>query len=141
MTHEIYWLRPERVLYVSYHGYQTPETLQWTLNAMGDEMESVSHHVVDLIKCLEVSGPERGALLKMLGHRAYSHPMAARGVLVGFDPQLSFENEATVMNTRGDKNTMYFSHMNDAMNYPTTDARNRLTAGLTWFHHVGTIIR
>jgi len=117
MAHEIYWLRPERVLYVSYEGYQTPETLQRTLNAMADELDTVHHPVVVLINWLNVTGTERGALLKMRGHRAYSHPMAARGVLVGFDPQHSFENEVSAVQTRGDKNTMYFNSMSEAMVY------------------------
>jgi hypothetical protein len=117
MSHEIYWLRPERVLYISYQGYQTPETLQWALEAMAAELDTVKRPVAMLINWLEVEGCERGAVLKMRGHRAYSHPMAARGILVGFDPQLSFENEVSVMNTRGDKNTMYFSTMDEAMLY------------------------
>lgn len=117
MSHEISWLRPDRVLYVSYQGDQTPETLQWTLDAMADELDTVDHPVVVLINWLEVTSVERGAVLKMRGHRAYSHPMAARGVLVGFDPQLSFENEVSVMQTRGDKNTTYFNSMEHAMAY------------------------
>ena len=117
MAHEIYWLRSERVLYVSYQGHQTRETLQWTLDAMAAELDQVKQPVVVLINWLEVTDTEKGALLKMHGHRAYSHPMAARGVLVGFDPQLSFENEVNAVQTRGDKNTMYFNLMDDAMNY------------------------
>ena len=113
MSHEMYWLRPERVLYISYQGHQTPETLQWTLDAMAEALDTVIHPVVVLINWLEVEDCERGALLKMSGHRAYSHPMAARGV----DPQLSFENEVTAVNTRGDKNTMYFNNMDNAMGY------------------------
>ncbi len=115
MSHEIYWLRPERVLYINYQGCQTPETLQWALDSMADELDTVVHPVVVLINWLNVEGCERGAVLKMRGHRAYSHPMAARGILVGFDPQLSFENEVTAVNTRGDKNTTYFNTMEDAM--------------------------
>jgi hypothetical protein len=117
MSHEIYWLRPERVLYVNYQGYQTPETLQWTLDDMAGELDTVKNPIVVLINWLNVEGCERGAVLKMAGHRAYSHPMAARGVLVGFDPQLSFENEVSAVKTRGDKNTMYFNNMEDAMAY------------------------
>ena len=115
MSHEIYWLRPERVLYINYQGYQTPETLQWTLDEMAEALDTVKHPVVVLINWLNVEGYERGAVLKMRGHRAYSHSMAARGILVGFDIQLSFENEVSVVNTRGDKNTMYFNTMEDAM--------------------------
>ena len=115
MSYEIYWLRPERVLYVNYQGYQTPETLQWTLDGMAAELDTVRTPVIVLINWLNVDGYERGAVLKMRGHRAYGHPMAARGILVGFDPQLSFENEVSVVNTRGDKNTMYFNIMEDAM--------------------------
>ena len=115
MSHEIYWLRPERVLYVNYQGYQTPETLQWTLDDMAGELDTVKNPVVVLINWLNVEGCERGAVLKMRGHRAYSHSMAARGILVGFDAQLSFENEVSVVNTRGDKNTRYFNSMEEAM--------------------------
>ena len=115
MSHEIYWLRPERVLYVNYQGYQTPETLQWTLDDMAGELDMVKNPVAVLINWLNVEGCERGAVLKMRGHRAYSHPMAARGILVGFDAQLSFENEVSVVNTRGDKNTRYFNSMEAAM--------------------------
>ncbi|MEO8611167.1 MAG: hypothetical protein ABI690_24940 [Chloroflexota bacterium] len=117
MSHEIYWLRPERVLYIKYQGYQTPETLQVTLDDIAEALDTVNHPVVTLINWLQVEGCERGAVLKMRGHRAYSHPMAARGILVGFDPQLSFENEVSVVSTRGDKNTMYFNNMDDAMAY------------------------
>jgi hypothetical protein len=115
MSHEIYWLRPDRVLYVNYQGYQTPETLQWTLDDMAAELDTAIRPVIVLINWLNVEGCERGAVLKMRGHRAYSHPKAARGILVGFDTQLSFENEVSVMSTRGDKNTMYFNTMEDAM--------------------------
>jgi hypothetical protein len=84
---------------------------------MADELDTVVHPVVVLINWLNVEGCERGAVLKMRGHRAYSHPMAARGILVGFDPQQSFENEVTAVNTRGNKNTMYFNTMEDAMTF------------------------
>lgn len=115
MAYEIYWLRPGRVLYVSYQDYQTVETLRETLDAMAHELDTVNHPVVVLINWLEVSGSDRGAVLKLRGHRAYSHSMAARGVLVGFDAQMSFENEVTAVQTRGDKNTMYFKTMDEAM--------------------------
>jgi hypothetical protein len=117
MTHEMYWLRPERVLYVSYQGYQNVDTLKETLDAMANELDIVNRPVIVLINWLEVTGSDRGAGLKMRGHRAYSHPMAARGVLVGFDAQTSFENEVTVVQTRGDKNTLYFKTMDEAMAY------------------------
>jgi hypothetical protein len=117
MAHEIYWLRAERVLYVSYQGYQTPDTLKRTLDAMAAELDTATKPVAVLISWLEVTETERGAVLKMKGHRAYSHPMAARGVLVGIDPQLSFENEVSVVKTRGDKNTSYFNTMDEAMRF------------------------
>lgn len=117
MAYEMYWLRPERVLYVSYQGYQNVDTLKETLDAMANELDTVTRPVVVLINWLEVTGSDRGAGFKMQGHRAYSHPMAARGVLVGFDAQMSFENEVSVVQTRGDKNTMYFKTMDEAMSF------------------------
>lgn len=117
MAHEIYWLKPDRVLYVGYQGYQTVETITACLDDMAAQFDTVDHPVMVLINWGEVTETEKGALLKVRGHRAYSHPMAARGVLVGFDPQIAFENEVTAVNTRGDKNTVYFNTLDEAKNY------------------------
>lgn len=117
MAHDIYWLKPERVLYVSYQGYQTVETITACLDDMAAQFDTVDRPVVVLINWKEVMDTEHGALLKVQGHRAYSHPMAARGVLVGFPRQERFENEVTAVRTRGDKNTQYFDTMDEAMDY------------------------
>jgi hypothetical protein len=117
MAHDIYWMKPERVLYVNYKGYQTVDTIRACLDDMAAEFDKVDHPVIVLINWLEVTEMERGALLKVTGHRAYSHPMAARGVLVGFDPAEAFQNEVTAVNTRGDKNTQYYATMEEAMAY------------------------
>jgi hypothetical protein len=116
-THEIYWLKPGRVLFVNYKGHQTSDTIKRCLDDMAAEFDKVDHPVVVLINWLEVTQSDTGALFKQRGHRAYSHPMAARGVLVGFDPQEAFENEVTAVNTRRSKNTQYFHTMKDAMDY------------------------
>jgi hypothetical protein len=116
-THDIYWLKPDRVLYVNYKGHQTSEAIQACLNDMADQLDQVDHPVVVLINWLEVTQTDTGALFKQRGHRAYSHPMAARGVLVGFDPQEAFENEVTAIKTRRSKNTQYFHTMKEAMDY------------------------
>ena len=117
MAHEIYWMKPERVLYVSYQGHQTPETLQATLDDMADHLDTVPHPVVVLINWLEVTEADPGVLKSNTGHRAYSHPMAARGVLVGFDPNEAFQNEVTAVKTRGSKNTQYYATLEEALDY------------------------
>ena len=43
--------------------------------------------------------------------------MAARGVLVGFNPLEVMMNETTAVNTLGSKNTQYFQTMDEAMEY------------------------
>lgn len=117
MAHEIRWMKPERVLYVSYQGHQTPETLKACLDDMAAELDTVSRPVAVLINWLEVTQADPGVLKSNLGHRAYSHPMAARGVLVGFNPLHAFENEIVSVNTRGAKNTQYFATMDKALHY------------------------
>jgi len=62
-----------------------------------------------------VTEADSGVLKSNLGHRTYSHPMAARGVLVGFDRQETFENEITSVKTRGAKNTQYFDTLDAAL--------------------------
>ena len=117
MAHDVYWLKPEAVLYANYKGHQTVETITACLDDMAAEFDKAKHPVVVLINWREVTETEPGALLKVSGHRAYSHPMAARGVLVGFPRQARFENEVTAVRTRGDKNTQYFDSMDEAMDY------------------------
>lgn len=117
MAHDIYWLKPERVLFVNYTGYQTPDTLKTCLDDMALHLDEVNHPVVILINWLEVTDAETGVLKSNTGHRAYSHPMAARGVLVGFNPLEAFENEVTAVSTRQTKNTQYFKTMAAAMEY------------------------
>ncbi|HEX2619844.1 MAG TPA: hypothetical protein VHL11_06850, partial [Phototrophicaceae bacterium] len=67
-----------------------------------------------LINWQEVTSSERNVLKSQRGHRAYSHPMAARGILVGFSPVEVFENEVTAFTTRHSKNTQYFPTMEEA---------------------------
>ncbi len=117
MTHEISWLKPDYVLYVAYQGHQTPDTLKACLDEMALYLDSVSAPIVLIISWLEVTEADRDVLRSQLGHRAYSHPMAARGVLVGFNPLEVMMNESTAMSTRGSKNTQYFPTLADAMEY------------------------
>jgi hypothetical protein len=117
MAHDIYWLKTDRVLYVNYKGHQTPDTLNACLDDMAAELDKMTHPVVVLINWLEVTQADKGTLKSHAGHRAYSHPMAARGVLVGFDRQQAFENEITAVSTRRSKNTQYYSTMEEAMAY------------------------
>ena len=117
MAHEIYWLKPDRVLYVSYQGHQTKDTLKACLDDMASQLDTVTFPVVIVINWLEVVHADSGVLKSNLGHRAYSHPMAARGVLVGFDRQESFENEVTTVKTRGAKNTEYFKTLQEALSH------------------------
>ena len=117
MAHDIHWLKPERVLYVSYQGHQTPDTLKACLDDMASQLDTVNHPVVVLINWLEVKSADKGVLKSNTGHRAYSHPMAARGVLVGFNPLEAFENEVTAVSTRHAKNTQYFQTIDAAMEY------------------------
>lgn len=117
MAHEIYWLKSDRVLYVSYQGHQTPATLKACLDDMANALDQVEHPVVVLINWLEVTSAEHNVIRSQLGHRAYSHPMAARGVLVGFDTAERFQNEVSAVKTRGSKNTQYYNTMKEALDY------------------------
>ncbi len=117
MAHEIRWLKPDRVLYVSYQEHQTPETLKACLDDMASALDTVDHPIVVLINWSEVTKADKDVLRSQPGHRAYSHPMAARGVLVGFNPLEVMLNETTAVNTRGSKNTQYFQTMDEAMEY------------------------
>jgi hypothetical protein len=117
MAHEIFWLKEARVLYVSYQGYQSADTLRKCLDEMAKQLDTVVRPVVILINWLEVTGSEPHVLKSSPGHRAYSHPMAARGVLVGFDKSEIFENEVTAVKTRGSKNTQYYSTIAEALDY------------------------
>ena len=117
MAHQIEWLKPGRVLYVRYQGYQTPETLLACLDDMAEHLDQVQKPVAVLISWEEVTDQEPGTLLSQRGHRVYSHPMAARGVLVGFGRSDQFQNEISSVTTRGDKNTHYVKDMNEALDY------------------------
>lgn len=117
MTHEIRWLKPDRVLYVSYQGHQTPETLKACLDDMAAQLDIAAQPVAVLINWLEVTQADPGVLKSNHGHRAYSHPKAARGVLVGFNPLEAMENEVSSIKTRGDKNTQYYKTIDEAMDY------------------------
>ena len=117
MAHEITWLKPGRVLYANYKGHQTTETITACLNEMAAEFDKVDHPVVVLINWLEVTKTDPKALFNVRGHRAYSHPMAARGVLVGMPRQAQFENEVTAVATRESKNTQYYNTIEEALEY------------------------
>lgn len=117
MTHEIKWLKEDRLLYANYIGHQTVETITACLDDMASEFDKVDHPIFVLINWQEVTSMEPKALLEVSGHRAYSHPMAARGVLVGFDPLAAFQNQVTSTQTRGDANTIYFKTMDEALAY------------------------
>lgn len=117
MAHDIYWLKPDRVLFVNYKGYQTLETINACLDDMAAEFDKARQPVVVLINWQEVTGMELKALLKAKGHRAFSHPMAARGVLVGMDRNTKMENEISSVQTREGKNTQYYDTMDEAMEY------------------------
>jgi hypothetical protein len=115
--HDVHWLNEGRLLYVSYQGHQTAETLCECLDDMAKFMDTAKEPIFLIINWLEVTKAEKGVLQSNRGHRTYSHPMAARGILVGFDPQEAFENEVTSTRTRGDKNTTYFKNLEDALEY------------------------
>ncbi len=117
MAHEINWPKPNRLLYVSYQGHQTVETVTHCLDDMAAELDQVDYPVIVLINWLEVTEMEPKALLSTRGHRAFSHPMAARGVLVGMPTQAAFENEVSVTTTRQSKNTQYYATVEEAMDY------------------------
>lgn len=117
MTHEVKWLKPERVLFANYIGYQTVETITACLDEMAEALDTATQPVMVLINWKEVTGMEMKALLDVRGHRAYSHPMAARGILVGMPRQAQFENEVTAVNTRDITNTKYCHTMEEALAY------------------------
>ena len=117
MTHEIEWMKRDRVLFVNYKGHQTTETISECLDEMAVELDNACQPVMVLINWLEVTSTELKALFNVKGHRAYSHPMAARGVLVGMPSQAQFENEVTAVRTRETKNTQYYHTMEEALEY------------------------
>lgn len=117
MAHDIEWRKFDSVLYVNYKGHQTEDTIRACLDDMAAELDKATHPVVVLINWLEVTEHDPKALFNLKGHRAYSHPMAARGVLVGMNKQAQFENEVTAVKTRSDKNTQYYDTMEEAMDY------------------------
>jgi hypothetical protein len=117
MAHDVYWMKPGRVLYVNYKGYQTEETLVTCLDDMEAELDKVDTPVAVLINWAEVEGMELKALLNVRGHRTFSHPMAARGVLVGMDKRTRMENEISSVQTRQGKNTQYYDTMEEALEY------------------------
>ena len=117
MAHEVTWMKADRVLYANYKGHQTTETITACLDDMAQELDKAPQPVMVLINWLEVTETEPKALFNVKGHRAYSHPMAARGVLVGMPSQAQFENEVTAVRTRESKNTQYYSTMEEALDY------------------------
>ena len=117
MAHEINWMKPDRVLYVNYQGHQTTETITACLDEMATELDKATQPVIVFINWLEVTETDPKALFNVKGHRAYSHPMAARGVLVGMPAQAQFENEVSAVKTRESKNTQYYNSMDDALAY------------------------
>ena len=117
MAHDMYWMKADSVLYVNYKGHQTTETITECLDDMVAELDTVSNPVMVVINWLEVTETEPKALFNVKGHRAYSHPMAARGVLVGMPAQAQFENEVTAVRTRESKNTQYYKTMDEALEY------------------------
>lgn len=117
MMHEVYWYKPDRVLYVAYKGYQNETTLVECLDDMAAALDTVTFPVAVLIDWREVEGMELKALLNVRGHRTFSHPMAARGVLVGMDKRTRMENEISSVQTRGGKNTQYYDTIEEALEY------------------------
>ncbi|MDQ7027185.1 MAG: hypothetical protein Q9P44_16695 [Anaerolineae bacterium] len=117
MAHEVSWMKANRVLYANYKGHQTTETITACLDDMVRELDTVEEPVIVLINWLEVTETDPKALFNVQGHRAYSHPMAARGVLVGMPGQAKFENEVTSIRTRESKNTQYYDTLEEALHY------------------------
>jgi hypothetical protein len=117
MAHNVHWLKENRVLYVNYKDHQTVETLTACLDEMATHLDQAGRPVIVLINWQEVTGMDFKALLTVRGHRAFSHPMAARGILVGMDGRTQMENEISSVSTRQSKNTQYFTNMDEAMSY------------------------
>ena len=117
MAHKVSWLKENRVLMAQYFGHQDEETLKACMDEMVEFFDTCERPVVVLIDWRDVTDCELKALLNMRGHRVYSHPMAARGVLVGMDIMAQFENEISAVKTRDGKNTQYFDTMDEAMRY------------------------
>ena len=117
MTHKIEWLKLDRVLLAEFSGHQTEEALRACLDEMAAIFDTCDSPVVALIDWRGVTQRDLKSLLNMHGHRAYSHPMAARSVLVGMDKLAQFENEISAVKTRQTKNTQYYDTMEEAMVY------------------------
>ena len=123
-TYEVYWLEPDRVLFVNYKGFQTAETVHACMDLQAEELDRVTTPVIVLVNWEEVTGVEPDAIKSTQGHRGYSHPMATRGVLVGFDQQQAFENTVSAFSTRQSQHTIYFKTLAEAMDYLKGMLRN-----------------
>ncbi|RMF80215.1 MAG: hypothetical protein D6737_08840 [Chloroflexi bacterium] len=117
MAHEVYWMKPNRVLYANYKGYHDEETIRACLDDMATELDKVDEPVFVLINWLEVTGHDPAALIKHQKHRAYGHPMAARAVLVGMGAQAQMENQVSATRAREIVHTVYFDTMEEALHY------------------------
>jgi hypothetical protein len=116
MAHNMVWLETHPVLLVQYQGPQNEETLRECMDDIVTAVNICSTPVAVLIDWRGVAYCELKALLKLRGHAAYKHPMAAREVLVGMDILSRFENEISAVKTRSAKITRYYDTMDEAMN-------------------------
>ena len=117
MTHKVEWLKDKRVLLAEFFGHQNEDTLRACMDEMVAEFDTCDAPVAALIDWRGVTERDVKALLNMRGHRAYSHPIAARSVFVGMDGLAQFENEISAVKTRESKNTQYYDTMEEALAY------------------------
>lgn len=117
MENEVSWMKPGKVLYVHYRGYQTAETIWACMDRQAEALDTAAQPVVVLVNWLDVTGSEAGAIKGSRGHRGYSHPMVARAVLVGMNQKDAFENELSVHSTRQVQHTRYFDTLEAATDF------------------------
>lgn len=117
MNYEISWMKPDRVLMVRCYGHQNEEAIRSCLDGQLEYLDAQTEPIIVVVDWRDVIETDQRALLNLRGHRTYSHPMVARGVLVGMARQEQFENEVSAFTTRESKRTQYFKTMEEVLDY------------------------
>ena len=117
MSHEVYWLSPQRVLYAGFYGDQTAETFGACMDSQVAELDRVSQPVVVIADWSEATSVAKDTITGQKNHRAYGHPMVARVVIVGIGKHEIFQNEVANTNARGQSHARYFVTLDEARAY------------------------
>jgi hypothetical protein len=117
MSHEVYWLKPGRVLYAGFKGDQTGETFAACMDSQLVELDQVDYPVVVVADWSQVTSIAKNAIISQRGHRAYGHPLVARVVIVGIGKHEALQNEIANTGARGQSHARYFETMEETLDY------------------------